>query len=132
MTISRTVDDALRQYLSESGVPTDHRAPVVHRANLAAKLRAAADLIADIPEPPSAGSYPKTRTVLDAHATTVCERMSGRNAGASGDTPITGDFVTALRADADNARHPVADALPLVAVAANLGELELLYPALAD
>ena len=35
----------------------------------------------------------------------------------------------ALRAVAAEAAHPVADALPLVTVAANLGELELLYPA---
>lgn len=131
MTLSRTVDDALRQYLSENGGPSDHRAPVVHRANLAAKLRAAADLIADIPEPPSAGSYPKARAVLDAHATTVHQRMSGATK-AHGGTPITGHFVTALRADGGNTSHPVADALPLVTVAANLGELELLYPALSD
>ena len=34
----------------------------------------------------------------------------------------------ALRAEAGEAEHPVGDALPLVTVAANLGELELLYP----
>ena len=39
LTASRTVDDAVRQYLSESGGPADHRAPVVRRANRA--IRAA-------------------------------------------------------------------------------------------
>ena len=128
LTASRTVDDAVRQYLSENGGKADHRAPVVRRANRAAKLRAAADLIADIPAPPSAGSYPNTRTVLDAHAAIVCDRMSGRTDKPIGDALITEHFVIALRAEAPQTERPVADALPLVTVAANLGELELLYP----
>jgi hypothetical protein len=44
---SRTVDDAVRQYLSENGGTTDLRAPVVRAANRAIRLRAAAELIAD-------------------------------------------------------------------------------------
>ena len=43
---SRTVDDAVRQYLSETGGATDLRAPVVRAANRAIRLRAAAELIA--------------------------------------------------------------------------------------
>ena len=129
LTAARTVDDAIRQYLSESGGPTDHRAPVVARANRSTKLRAAADLIADIGDPPDPGSYPSTQTVLDTHAGIVCARMSGRTTEPIGDALIAEPFVTALRADARAAPHPVADALPLVTVAANLGELELLYPA---
>jgi uncharacterized membrane protein YccC len=129
LTSSRTVDDAVRQYLSETSGPADHRTPVVRRANRAVKLRAAADLIADIPAPPSAGSYPNTRTVLDEHAAIVSDRMSGRTDKPIGDALITEHFVIALRAEAAEAEHPVADALPLVTVAANLGELEILYPA---
>ncbi len=128
MTASRTVDDAIRQYLSEGGGPADHRAPIVRKANRAAKLRAAADLIADIPKPPAAGSYPSTRAVLDAHAAIICDRMSGRTRTPIGTGLIIEHFVIALRAEAAAATHPVADALPLVTVAANLGELELLYP----
>lgn len=128
LTASRTVDDAVRQYLSESGGPADHRAPIVRKANRTAKLRVAADLIADIPAPPSAGSYPSTRTVLDAHAGIVCDRMSGRTDTPIGNDLIAEHFVIALRAEAPDAAHPVADALPLVTVAANLGELQLLYP----
>jgi len=128
LTASRTVDDALRQYLSESGGPADNRGPVVRRANRAIRLRAAADLIADITTLPSPGSYPQTRTVLDAHATLVCDRMSGRSQKPIADALIVEHFVTALRAEAADTEHPVGDALPLVTVAANLGELELLYP----
>jgi len=129
LTAARTVDDAIRQYLSESGEAADHRAPLVRKANRAAKLRAGADLIADIPAPPSPGSYPNTRTVLDAHAAIVSDRMSGRTNVPIASVLITEHFVIALRAEAAAAEHPVADALPLVTVAANLGELELLYPA---
>ena len=102
---------------------------MVARANRAAKLRAAADLIADIPDPPDLESYPIARAVLDTHAGIVCARMSGRTTEPIGDALIAAPLVTALRVDADRTRHPVADALPLVTAAANLGELELLYPA---
>ncbi|WP_099025415.1 FUSC family protein [Mycolicibacterium palauense] len=129
LTVTRTLDDAVRQYLSESGGPTDERAPVIGRANRVIRLRGAADLIADIPAAPSPGSYPQTRTVLDAHATLVADRIAGRTDRAPGSAPITEHFVIALRAEAGEAAHPIADALPLVTVAANLGELELLYPA---
>ena len=128
LTASRTVDDAVRQYLSESGGPADHATPVIRRSNRATRLRTAADLIADIPTLPTPGSYPQTRAVLDAHATLVCDRMSGRTDKPIGGVPITEHFVIALRAESGAAKHPVGDALPLVTVAANLGELELLYP----
>ena len=72
--------------------------------------RAAADLIADIPAPP-AGSYPNTRTVLDAHAAIVSDRMSGRTTSPIAGVLITEHFVIALRAEAAH-RNPVADALP--------------------
>jgi uncharacterized membrane protein YccC len=128
MTASRTLDSAVRQYLSDKPGATDHRDPMLRRANRAIRLRAAADLIADIPDRPSHASYPNTRTVLDAHAALVSDRMSGRTDRPLADTLVTEHFVTALRAEAAAAEHPVADALPLVTVAANLGELELLYP----
>ena len=118
------VDDAVRQYLSESGGPTDHRAPVVRSANRAIRLRAAAELIADIR--PRRRRPIRTRDVLEAHADAVCDRLSGAHRQPTA-TPISDDFVLALRAEAAGA-SPVADALPLVTVAANLGELELLYP----
>ena len=43
--------------------------------------------------------------------------------------PISDDFVLALRAEAGDGEMAVSAALPLVTVAANLGELELTYPA---
>lgn len=42
--------------------------------------------------------------------------------------PISDDFVRALRAGAGAGELAIAAALPLVTVAAHLGELELLYP----
>jgi len=132
---SRTVDDAVRQYLSETGGATDLRAPVVRAANRAIRLRAAAELITDV-VPPPLDVYPRTREVLEAHTMAIRERLTG-DPGRELEG-ISDDFVLALRADAtDDVGAPpprregglaVSAALPLTAVAANLGELELLYP----
>jgi hypothetical protein len=126
MTAARTLDDALRQYLSESGGSTDLRAPVIRAANRATRLRTAAELIADVVPPPLA-VYPRTRQVLSTHAETICERLESLEHIAD-HGPISDDFVLALRAEASGDALSVSAALPLVTVAANLGELELLYP----
>jgi hypothetical protein len=123
---SRTVDDAVRQYLSESGGKTDFRAPVITAANRAIRLRAAAELIADV-VPPPLGVYAKTREVLETHAEAVCERLGGVERVLSL-PPISDDFVLTLRAEATGDSMSISAALPLVTVAASLGELELLYP----
>ncbi len=122
---SRTVDDAVRQYLSENGGTTDLRAPVVRAANRAIRLRAAAELIADV-VPPPLGVYPQTRDVLEAHAEAICARLTGDPGREL--RSISDDFVLALRADATGDDLAVSAALPLTTAAANLGELELLYP----
>jgi len=132
---SRTVDDAVRQYLSENGGTTDLRAPVVRAANRTIRLRAAAELITDV-VPPPLGVYPRTREVLEAHAEAICARLTGDTGREL--QSISDDFVLALRADAtgDVGAPPprregglaVSAALPLSTAAANLGELELLYP----
>jgi uncharacterized membrane protein YccC len=123
---SRTVDDGVRQYLSESSGAADVRAPMVRRANRAVRLRAAAELIADVVPPPH-GVYARTREVLEAHTEAVCRQVTG---GSEGPTlqPISDDFVVALRAEASHDELAVAAALPLVTAAAHIGELELLYP----
>jgi hypothetical protein len=126
MTASRTLDDAVRQYLSESGGSTDLRAPVIRAANRAVRLRTAAELIADVVPPPLA-AYPRVRSVLEAHATAVCERLGG-DEPTHEHGPISDDFVLGLRAESDGSDLSVAAALPLVTVAASLGELESLYP----
>jgi uncharacterized membrane protein YccC len=123
---SRTLDDALRQYLSENGGDTDARAPVVRAANRVIRLRAAAELVADV-VPPPLGVYPRTRKVLETHADLVSLRMLGRPV-AQTLSPIADDFVRALRAEAGEQDLSISAALPLVTVAAQLGELELLYP----
>jgi hypothetical protein len=129
LVASRTVDDAVRHYLSESGGATDVRAPVVRAANRANRLRGAADVIADIKTPPPLSAYPRARAVLEAHAESVSERL----AGVTDKTwpPISDEFALALRAECAGNEAAVNAALPLVTVASNLGELELLYPASA-
>lgn len=126
MTASRTLDDAVRQYLSESGGATDLRAPAIRAANRAVRLRNAAELIADVVPPPLA-AYPRVRKVLEKHTAAVCDRLHG-DAPEHELGPISDDFVLALRAESDGGELSVSAALPLVTVAANLGELELLYP----
>jgi len=131
---SRTLDDAVRQYLSESGGKTDTRAPAITAANRAIRLRAAAELIADV-VPPPLGVYPRTRKVLEEHADAICERLGGADTSFG---PVSDDVVLALRAEttgevgASPDENPgglsISAALPLVTVAAHLGELELLYP----
>jgi len=122
---SRTVDDAVRQYLSENGGATDLRAPVVRAANRAIRVRAAAELITDV-VPPPLGIYPRTRQVLEEHAEAICARLTDDPHRKL--EPISDQFVLALRADATGNELSISAALPLTAVAANLGELELLYP----
>jgi uncharacterized membrane protein YccC len=122
---SRTVDDAVRQYLSENGGTTELRAPVVRAANRAIRLRAAAELIADV-VPPPLGVYERTREVLESHADAIEARLTG-DPGRELHT-ISDDFVLSLRADATNDDLAISAALPLTTVAANLGDLELLYP----
>ncbi|BBY18517.1 FUSC family protein [Mycolicibacterium litorale] len=129
---SRTLDDAVRQYLSENGGETDVRAPVVRAANRAVRLRAAAELIADV-VPPPLDVYAQTRLVLEAHAALVCRRLVGPAPETDRTAPISDDFALALRREAADPESEenelaVSAALPLVTVAANLGELELLYP----
>ncbi|KUI05388.1 fusaric acid resistance protein [Mycolicibacterium acapulense] len=122
---TRTVDDAVRQFLSESSGPTDIRGPAVRSANRAIRLRAAAELIADVVPPPH-GIYPRTREVLETHAEAICARVTG--GAVDPPPPLSDDFVTALRAEATDDDLAVPAALPLVAVAAHLGALNLLYP----
>ncbi|BBX67315.1 FUSC family protein [Mycolicibacterium psychrotolerans] len=128
LAASRVIDDAVRQYLSESGAETDFRAPVVRSFNRAIRLRAAADLIADIPTPPPLSAYPDVREVIEAHAGAICERVAGRPDPEHPWAPISDDFVRALRAQMRDDDLGVSAALPLLTVAALIGELELIYP----
>lgn len=130
LSATRTVDDAVRQYLSESGGPTDQRAPVVRAANRTIRLRAVAELIADI-VPPPLDAYPHTRSVIEQHAAAICARLTGADT-TSVLVPIGESFVVSLRAEAPDTDLAVSAALPLVAAAAHLGELELLYPQPAE
>ena len=127
LAASRALDDAVRQYLSESGGATDRRAPIVHASNRVIRLRAAADLIADVKSPPPPTAYPRAKQILEAHADAVCARLAGHDERTW--PPISDDLIPALRAESTGDEAAVAAALPLVTVAASLGELELVYPA---
>ena len=128
LAASRVIDDAVRQYLSESSGETDFRAPIVRSFNRAIRLRQAADLIADIPTPPPLGAYPHVRAVVEAHVEAIYERVTGRFDPENPPAPISEDFVRALRSEARDDDLGVSAALPLLAAAAAIGELELIYP----
>ncbi|MDN4516457.1 MULTISPECIES: FUSC family protein [Mycolicibacterium] len=128
LAASRVIDDAVRQYLSESSGETDFRAPIVRSFNRAIRLRGAADLVADIPTPPPLGTYPSVRAVVESHADAICERVAGRADPEHSWEPISDDFVRALRSEARGDDLGLSAALPLLTAAAALGELELIYP----
>jgi hypothetical protein len=120
---SRRVDDAVRHYLSETGSGANLRTPVVRAANRATWVRLGADMIADIRTLPPSGAYPSARAVLEAHLEFVTEQFSGHRDRAS--RPMAGEVARALRAEATDQDEAVEAAQPLVTVAANLAQLEL-------
>jgi hypothetical protein len=82
-----------------------------------------------IPTPPPRAAFPRARKVLEIHAEAVAERLSGISDKAW--PPISDEFVVALRAESSGLEAAVDAALPLLTVAANLGEIELMYPSSA-
>jgi hypothetical protein len=120
---SRRIDDAVRHYLSETGSGADLRTPVVRAANRATWVRVAADMIADLRTLPPPAAYPSARAVLEAHMEFVTKQISGHSDTTG--QPIAGEFVRALRAEATDEGEVVEAAQPLVTVAANLAQLEL-------
>lgn len=126
LTAARTHGDAVRVYLSETGGVTD---PVqLARGSRIPRLRTSADLIADI-VPPPAGLYPQTRKVLERRTEALCARLESDSAAAEPESVMSDEFVRTLRAEAATTPGAQDAALPLVTVAANIGELELTYPA---
>jgi len=72
-------------------------------------------------------AYPRAKAVLEAHTDALC--------GGSGHPawpPVSDDLVPALRAESTGDEAAIAAALPLVTVAANIGELELVSPPTPD
>jgi hypothetical protein len=128
---SRRVDDAVRHYLSETGSGADLRTPVVKAANRATWVRLAADMIADIRTLPPTGAYPAARAVLEAHLEFVTEQVSGHG-GTARRPPMVGEVVRALRAEATCQDNAVEAAQPLITVAANLAQLELVLLAASE
>jgi uncharacterized membrane protein YccC len=124
---SRRVDDAVRHYLSETGSGADVRTPVVRAANRATWARLTADMIADIRTLPPPGAYPTARDLLEAHLEFATEQISGREDTTN--RPMAGEIVRALRAEATTQSEAVESAQPLVTVAANLEQLELVSAA---
>jgi uncharacterized membrane protein YccC len=125
LVADRIADDAVRQYLSETGREADPRDPVVQAAGRAVRLRSAVDTIADIKTPPSLSAFPRARAVLEAHADSFLARLASVTDQTRG--PIGDEFVLALRAESTDDEAAVNAARSLVAVVANLSELELIY-----
>jgi uncharacterized membrane protein YccC len=121
---SRRVDDAVRHYLSETGSGANLRTPVVRAANRGTWVRLAADMIADIRTLPPTGAYPSARAVLEARLEFVTSQISVRGDTAS--QPMVGEVVRALRAEATDQGEAVEAAQPVVTVAANLAQLEVI------
>ncbi len=127
LTAARTHGDAVRVYLSETGGVTD---PVqLERGSRIPRLRTSADLIADI-VPPPAGLYPLTRKLLERRTEALCARLESDGPAADPQSVMSDEFVRTLRAEAATTPGAQDAALPLVTVAANIGELELTYPAI--
>jgi len=129
---TRVADDAVRQYLSEGGGTTDFRGPIVRAFNRAIRVRAAADLIMDIPTPPPLGMYPRVREIVESHAEAIRDRLAGARDEAQPLLPVSDEFVVALRSESDRSDMAISAAMPLVTVAAAIGELELIYPRPVD
>lgn len=127
---SWTVDDAVRQYLSETGGGADMRTPVVRAANRTVWVRVAADIIADIRTLPPPWAHPSARALLEARTESLCDRLTGRSDRTW--HPIAVEFVRALRAEATDDSGAVEAAQPLVTVAANLAMLELVVTPASD
>jgi hypothetical protein len=67
--------------------------------------------------------------VVESHANAIRDRLSGK-LGTGGDwAPIGEEFVLSLRSESKSDDDmAIAAAMPLVTVAAAIGELELVYP----
>ena len=61
--------------------------------NRAIRVRAAADLIMDIPTPPPLGTYPRVREVVEFHVNAIRDRLAGKLDTAQAWTPIGDEFV---------------------------------------
>lgn len=126
MAADRAVDDAVRQYLSETGSEANLRTPAVQAANRITHLRMTADVIAELQAAQPRSAYLRARTVLETHARLVSARL--RDGSEQTRRSIIDEFVPALRSG-ETRGDAVDSVLPLVTAAANLGELELTYPA---
>jgi hypothetical protein len=124
LTAARTHGDAVRSYLAETGGATDPAQ--LERGSRIPRLRTAGDLIADIVPPPP-GVYPRTRKLLEQRTEALCARLES-DATADPGAAMSEEFIRTLRAEAAMTPGAQHAALPLVTVAANIGELELTYP----
>ena len=121
LTAMRTHADAIRVYLSETNGIIEPG--LLDTTNQIPRLRTAGDLIADI-VPPPAGTYPRTREVLQRHTEALCARLQHGEPTFPA-IQIGEEFVPALRAEAGGVQDAAQAALPLVTAAANIAELEV-------
>lgn len=124
LVAGRTHGDAVRVYLAESGGTID--LSEIESADRIPRLRTAADLIADVVPPPP-GVFPRTRAVLEQHTAALCASIE-QVGGPVSMPEINDEFIPVLRAEAATTPGAAQAALPLVTVAATIGELQLTYP----
>ena len=127
MVAARSHGDAVRAYLAETNGTID--AAQVETASLIPWLRTTSDIIADITPPPP-GCIPDPK-VLDQHAAALCARIE-RVHGPESLPDMTAEFVPTLRAEAATTPDAARAALLLVTAAANIGQLELTWPAFGE
>ena len=128
LTAARTHGDAVRVYLSETAGTSDTEE--MEKASRIPRLRTTADLIADIVPPPD-GAYPQTRNLLEQRTTALCAYLEldpDADEVVAPPQEMSAEFIRTLRAEAATTPDAEGAALPLVTVAANIGELEMSYP----
>lgn len=81
LVAGRTVEDAVRQYLSETGREADPRDPVVRAASHAVRLRSAVDTIADVKINTARQCYFAPTRQLQTWAPLVANRCRGFRLG---------------------------------------------------
>lgn len=133
LAASRTLDDALRFYLSGGSGQADQRTSVVGAANRATRIRQVGDAIADLPLPTDPGRYARLRGAVAGRLALVEAGLLGPARGPvrrAGPADTAERVVQAMRAD--HLGDPISSAeaagaiRPLVSAAAYLDELLVL------
>ena len=129
---SRVADDAVRQYLSEGGGTTDFRGPIVRQVQPGDQGARGRGSDHGHPDPAPAGYVPEgARSAGVTRRRDLRSVLAGRHRAAVAADQRRVRGRAAVRGRRRRTRRSSA-AMPLVTVAAAIGELELVYPRPAD